>query len=100
MGAYAAGGLLSCYDVGLVKGAYENLILFAGPDGSAEWRENAVHRRAAEISPVNYHEIRLHHGMLSARLLDAGTLRLTRTRNLDSSGPDVWRAGRRFSDAH
>ncbi len=97
MGEYAAGGLLSYYDVELVKGAYGNLILFAGPDGPARWSENAVHRQAVEIAPLNYHEIRLHHGVLSGRLLDAGTLRLTRTRYLDYGGPDVWRAVRRLS---
>ena len=33
MAAYAAGGLLSYYDLEFVKGAYGNLILFATPDG-------------------------------------------------------------------
>lgn len=98
MGEYAAGGLLSYYDVELVKGAYGNLILFATPEGPARWRENPVHRRAVEISPGNYHEIRLHQGTLSGRLLDAGTLRLTRTRYLDYGGPEVWRAVRRLSE--
>ncbi|MGH3024518.1 MAG: hypothetical protein ACRDNI_12745 [Gaiellaceae bacterium] len=92
MGAYAAGGLLSYYDVELVKGAYGNLILFASPAGVDAWRENPVHRRAVEISPPNYHEIRLHLGRLEGRLLDGGTLHLTRTRYLDYSGPETWRA--------
>jgi hypothetical protein len=99
MGEYAAGGLLSYYDVELVKGAYGNLILFATPEGPTRWRENPVHRRAVEISPGNYHEIRLHQGTLSGRLLDGGTLRLTRTRYLDYGGPEVWRAVRRLSEA-
>ncbi|MGH2995501.1 MAG: hypothetical protein ACRDM9_04215 [Gaiellaceae bacterium] len=98
MREYAAGGLLSYYDVELVKGAYGNLILFATPEGPARWRENPVHHRAVEISPRNYHEIRLHLGTLSGRLLDSGTLRLTRTRYLDYSEPGVWRAVRRLSE--
>lgn len=99
MSAYAAGGLLSYYDVELVKGAYGNLILFATPEGPANWRENPAHGRAVEISPRNYHEIRLHHGTLSGRLLDGGTLTVTRTKYLDYSEPEVWRAVRRVSGA-
>lgn len=98
MGAYGAGGLLSYYDVELVKGAYGNLILFASPEGVGRWRENPVHHRAVEVSPGNYHEIRLHQGRLEGRLLDGGTLRLARTRYLDYSGPDVWRAVRPVHD--
>jgi hypothetical protein len=96
MGEYVAGGLLSYYDLELVKGAWGNLILFATPEGPANWRENPVHHRAVEISPQNYHEIRLHQGTLSGRLLEGGELRLTRTRYIDYSGPEVWRAVRRF----
>jgi hypothetical protein len=98
MGAYAAGGLLSYYDVELVKGAYGNLILFATPEGPSNWRENPAHRRAVEISPRNYHEIRLHQGTLTGRLLDGGTLEVTRTRYLDYGGPEVWRAVRWVSE--
>jgi hypothetical protein len=96
MGTYAAHGLLSYYDLELVKGSYGNLILFAKPDGPARWAENPVHREAVAISPRNYHEIRLHQGELPGRLLDDGELRLTRTRYLDYSGPEAWRAIRRF----
>jgi hypothetical protein len=99
MPAYAGGGLLSYYDIELVKGAYGNLILFATPEGPANWRENPVHGRAVDISAQNYHEIRLHHGTLSGRLLDGGTLRVTRTKYLDYSEPEVWRAVRPVSGA-
>lgn len=99
MSAYAAGGLLSYYDVELVKGAYGNLILFATPEGPANWRENPTHGRAVDISPRNYHEIRLHHGTLVGRLLDGGTLTVTRTKYLDYSEPEVWRAVRRVAGA-
>jgi hypothetical protein len=94
MPAYAAGGLLSYYDVELVKGAYGNLILFATSEGPANWRENPAHGRAVDISPRNYHEIRLHHGTLSGRLLDGGALNVTRTKYLDYGEPEVWRAVR------
>jgi hypothetical protein len=96
MGDYAADGLLSYYDVELVKGAYGNLILFRDPGGPIRWRENPIHRRAVEISPESYHEIRLHQGMLEGRLLDGGRLTLVRTRYLDYAGPEVWRAVRSF----
>jgi hypothetical protein len=95
---YAADGLLSYYDVELVKGAYGNLILFTSPEGPQRWRENAVHRRAVEISPGSYHEIRLHQGSFAGCLLDGGQLTLTRTRYLDYSGPEVWRAVRELGD--
>jgi len=98
MGAYAARGLLSYYDVELVKGAYGNLILFATPDGPSAWRANPVHHRAVEISPRSYHEIRLHQGTLAGRLLDSGTLQVTRTRYLDYDEPGVWRAVRWSSE--
>ena len=94
MGAYASGGLLSYYDVELVKGGYGNLILFATPKGLDLWRDNPAHRRAVDISPPNYHEIRLHQGRLSGRLLETGALQVTRTRYLDYNGPEVWRAVR------
>ena len=94
MSAYGEQGLLSYYDLELVHGSYGNLILFGATDGPARWSENPIHRRAVEISPGNYHEIRLHHGTLSGRLLDDGTLRVIRTRYLDYSGPEIWRAVR------
>jgi hypothetical protein len=99
MSAYSAHGLLSYYDLELVKGAYGNLILFANPEGPARWGENPVHREAVGISPRNYYEIRLHQGTLPGRLLDGGDLRLTRTRYLDYTGPEPWRAVRRFATA-
>jgi hypothetical protein len=99
MAAYGKGGLLSYYDLELVKGAYGNLILFSSADGPINWRENPVHDRAVGISPQNYWEIRLHHGTLSGRLLDGGELHLKQTKYIDYSEPDVWRAVRRFESA-
>ena len=97
MSSYAAHGLLSYYDLELVKGAYGNLILFTGPDGPARWGENPVHREAVEISPANYHEIRLHQGRLPGGILEDGELLVTRTRYIDYGGPEVWRAVRRLA---
>ncbi len=99
MQVYAADGLLSYYDVEIAKGSFGNLILFATPEGPARWRENPIHRRAVEVSPRNYHEIRLHEGVLAGRLVDGGRLRLARTRYLDYSDADAWRAVRRNPDA-
>ena len=96
MSTYAAHGLLSYYDLELVKGAYGNLILFTRPDGPTRWGENPIHREAVGISPRNYHEIRLHQGRLPGGILEGGELRLTRTRYIDYGGAEVWRAVRRF----
>lgn len=95
MGMYAEAGLLSYYDVELVKGSFGNLILFRGPGIPAEWRENPVHRRAVELTPGHYHEIRLHQGSLAGRLLDGGELTIDKTRYLGYDGEGVWRAVRR-----
>lgn len=97
MSAYAPHGLLSYYDLELVKGAYGNLILFAKRDGPTRWGENPVHREAVAISPRNYHEIRLHQGTLPGGILGDGELRVTRTRYIDYGGSEVWRAVRRFA---
>jgi hypothetical protein len=97
MSAYAAHGLLSYYDLELVKGAYGNLILFDRPGGPASWGENPIHREAVEISPRNYHEIRLHQGRLPGGILEDGELRLKRTCYIDYGGAEVWRAVRRLS---
>jgi hypothetical protein len=96
MSEYAARGLLSYYDLELVKGAYGNLILFDRPQGPTGWGENPIHREAVEISPSNYHEIRLHQGRLPGGILEDGELRLTRTRYIDYRGAEIWRAVRRF----
>ena len=97
MSAYAAHGLLSYYDLELVKGAYGNLILFNQPDGPTRWGENPIHREAVDISPRNYHEIRLHRGSVPGGILEDGELRLVRTRYIDYSGPEPWHAIRRFA---
>ena len=96
MHAYAAHGLLTYYDVELVKDKYGNLILFSSPDGPLRWRENEVHRRAVEISPRNYPEIRLHQGLVPGRLLEPGVLRVWRTRYIAYDDGEVWRAVRSF----
>src|SRR5436309_1371945 len=50
MNVYGDAGLLSYYDVELVKGAYGNLILFSTPDVPEEWYRDEVHRRAVQVS--------------------------------------------------
>jgi hypothetical protein len=98
MGLYAEAGLLSYYDVELVKGSFGNLILFRGPGIPQEWRDNPIHRRAVELSPGHYHEIRLHQGMLRGRLLDGGDLAIELTKYLGyDDGGAVWRAVRHLA---
>ena len=49
MGHYGEAGLLSYYDVEVVKGEYGNLILFATPDVPPEWHRDEVHKRAVSV---------------------------------------------------
>jgi hypothetical protein len=96
MEAYADAGLLTYYDVELPKSLYGNLVLFSTPDVPPEWVANAVHRRAIEISPEHYHDVRLHKGAVAGRLLEGGELTIERTKYFDFAGAEEWRALRRF----
>jgi hypothetical protein len=100
MGAYAGAGLLSYYDVELdaPKGIYGNLILFSTPDVPEEWYSDDVHRRAVELSPGHYYEVRLHKGSVHGRFLDARQIAVERTKYFDFKGPDIWFGLRRFQD--
>jgi hypothetical protein len=98
MSAYAELGLLSYYDVELVKGAYGNLILFSTPDVPPEWRADAVHHHAVEISPGHYYEVRLHKGSIAGPLLGNGTIVIDRTRYFDFSAGETWYGLRQFGD--
>jgi hypothetical protein len=96
MADYAAVGLLSYYDLEFVKGAYGNLVLFSTPDVPKEWSADAVHRRAVEISPGHYHEVRLHRGSIDGGLIDGGDLTIMSTRYFDFKSPTIWQGLRRF----
>ncbi len=96
MEAYADAGLLTYYDVELPKSLYGNLVLFSTPDVPPEWVANTVHRRAIEISPEHYHDVRLHKGFVAGRLLERGELTIERTKYFDFAGAEEWRALRRF----
>jgi hypothetical protein len=96
MHGYADIGLLSYYDLELVKGAYGNLILFSTPDVPRQWYEDSIHRKAVEISPHHYHEIRLHKGSVAGRLLDEGSIVIERTKYFDFTGSVPWQAVRQF----
>lgn len=96
MGTYAEAGLLSYYDVELVKGAYGNLILFSTPDVPEAWYGDVVHRRAVELSPGHYYEVRLHKGFVPGRLLDDGKIVIERTKYFDFSEDSGWLGLRRF----
>jgi hypothetical protein len=98
MGRYGEAGLLSYYDVELVapKGAYGNLILFSTPDVPEAWYQDEVHRRAVELSPGHYYEVRLHKGTVAGPLLDGGQIEVERTKYFDFKETDVWFGLRRF----
>jgi hypothetical protein len=98
MAGYGEVGLLSYYDVELVapKGAYGNLILFSTPDVPEAWYRDEVHRRAVELSPGHYYEVRLHKGTIAGPLLDGGQIEVERTKYFDFKEPDVWLGLRRF----
>ena len=99
MAHYGEAGLLSYYDVELVKGEYGNLILFATPDVPPEWHRDEVHRRAVEVSPGHYHHVRLHKGSITGKLHDGGDIRVERTKYFDfDTGNGTWFALRRFQD--
>jgi hypothetical protein len=99
MDHYGEVGLLSYYDVELVKGEYGNLILFATPDVPPEWHRDEVHRRAVEVSPGHYHHVRLHKGSIPGRLHDGGDIVVERTKYFDfDTGNGIWYGMRRFQD--
>ena len=99
MGRYGEAGLLSYYDVELVKGEYGNLILFATPDVPPEWHGDEVHRRAVELSPGHYYHVRLHKGSIAGKLHDGGDIRVERTKYFDfDTGNGTWFGLRRFQD--
>jgi hypothetical protein len=92
----ATAGLLSYYDIEFGKGVYGNLVLFSTPDVPKEWYADAVHRRAVEISPSHYHEVRLHRGSIDGRLLDGGDLEIVSTKYFDFTRSTPWQGLRRF----
>lgn len=97
MDVYGAAGLLSYYDVELVKGEYGNLILFSTPDVPREWYGDDVHRRAVDLSPGHYHHVRLHKGTIRGRLLDGGDIAIERTKYFDfDAGDGTWFGLREF----
>jgi hypothetical protein len=98
MSRYAEVGLLSYYDVELElpKDRYGNLILFSTPDVPEEWYRDTVHRRAVDLSPGHYHEVRLHKGTIPSAILDGGELTIERTKYVDFRDADVWFGLRRF----
>ena len=97
MDHYGEAGLLSYYDVELVKGEYGNLILFATPDVPREWYRDEVHRQAVQVSPGHYHHVRLHKGSIRGRLHDGGDIRVERTKYFDfDTGDGTWFGLREF----
>lgn len=96
MADYVAVGLLSYYDIEFVKGSYGNLVLFSTEGGPQGWSADAVHRRAVEISPRHYHEVRLHRGSIDGPLLDGGDLAIVSTTYFDFESPTTWQGLRRF----
>lgn len=98
MAGYGEAGLLSYYDVELVapKGAYGNLILFSTADVPEAWYRDEVHRRAVDLSPGHYYEVRLHKGTVAGPLLDGGQIEVERTKYFDFKETDVWFGLRRF----
>ena len=99
MPGYGEVGLLSYYDVELFmpKGAYGNLILFATPDVPKEWYQDDVHRRAVQVSPGHYHEVRLHKGRVPGPLLGDGQIVIGRTKYLDFEDGETWFGLRQFA---
>lgn len=96
MDAYADAGLLAYYDVELPKSHYGNLVLFSTPDVPPAWVADTVHRRAVDVSPQHYYDVRLHKGSVRGRLLDGGELTIERTKYFDFEDAAGWHAVRTF----
>ena len=100
MARYGTIGLLSYYDVELVKGRYGNLILFSTHEVPRAWHEDEVHRQAVELSPYHYYEVRLHKGTVAGPLFGGGDIEIERTKYFDFKRPPArWHGVRSYPRA-
>jgi hypothetical protein len=87
-------GVLCYYDVALADGGYGNLILCATPDTPKRVDTHPLHRRAVELTPLHYHCVRLHTGVVPGRFLGDDKLVVQRTRYYDFDCDPPWLAVR------
>jgi hypothetical protein len=71
-----------------------NLVVFTDPATEHAWGHDPRHHEAVARSPSHYHSIRLQIGDLPGGIFGGGAIHLRRTRYLDFTGPEPWRAAR------
>ena len=74
-----------------------NIVVFTDPEAERGWGQDPRHRDAVARSPAHYHSIRLHVGRLPGGVLGAEAFELQRTRYLDFSTAEPWRAVREIT---
>jgi hypothetical protein len=96
LGASAAAGFLSYFDLGPEHGRYGNLILFWTPQVPEEWHASPAHLAAVAAAPEHYLCIRLHKGRIPGPFLGVEALRLERTTYLQFGDAGPWRGLRLY----
>jgi len=91
-------GVLCYYDLALVEGGYGNLILCATPEAPAHVHTHPLHRRAVELTPLHYHCVRLHTGVVPGQFMGDASLVLERTRYYDFDSDPPWLAVRNLRE--
>jgi len=87
-------GVLCYYDLALAEGGYGNLILCSAPDAPTHVHDHPLHRRAVELTPRHYHDVRLHSGVVPGSFLGDAGLAVERTRYFDFDSDPPWLAVR------
>ncbi len=88
-------GILSYSSWELADRQWANLVLNEDRFAAERWRESEAHRRAvAELSPRHYRNVVIHHGRLPGGLRGGRWIVIDRTRYIDFTGGQTWRAVR------
>jgi hypothetical protein len=93
----AAAEPLVYYNVHWPGVGWGNIVVFADADAERGWGRDPRHHEAVARSPAHYHSIRLHVGTVPGGILGRRAIELKRTRYLDFSGPEAWRAVREIT---
>jgi hypothetical protein len=86
------------YDVHWPGVGWGNLVVFTDAAAERAWGHDPRHHEAVGRAPAHYHSVRLHIGDLPGGIFGRGAIHLRRTRYLDFSGPEPWRAAREIVD--
>lgn len=87
--------LLAYVSVCLPTGNFANLVLFASPEGKAQWGQSEKHSLAVRVlTPDYYAAVRLYNGDLPGGVAAGETLRLALVKYYDYGSQPLWRAVR------